>query len=728
MLRVVQSNSRTAAHDRRFSCTPCIATVPNWPEPGCCCPARNLSMDRELQLTGVTEGDKGMNSTFADLAGMTTHLKRSAREHNFSFGRPMGPPDATLHNRRTTKLSSPLLAFLLIFFVLGARSYAQSINSGTITGTVTDPSGAVVSGATVEIGNAITGYRQTTVTDANGVFRFNNVPFNRYHLTTAHEGFNAAAQNAEVRSTVPITVNLALLVAGVNTELTVEAAGSVIETEPSAHSDVNISTLNKLPITMAGSGLSEAVTMMAPGVVNDSNGFFHPLGDHASYSMLLDGQPINDQFSKSFSTQIPLNALQSVELTTGFPAAQYGEKTSLVMSATTRSGLGLVKPIGSFEASYGSFGTTEESVTLGFGSTKVGNFLAANGSRSGRFLDTPEFTPIHAIGNNGSLFDRFDYQPRVRDVFHLNLFAARNWFQVPNTYDQQSAERDQRQRILSYNIAPGFQHTFSARTLLTVNGWIRQDQVNYYPSADVFDDTPATVSQQRRLMSIGGRGEVAYVRGKHNFRVGAQLLETHLAEAFQLGITDPGFNPVCVTAGGDPVTDPGLVSPTACVSSGFQPNPDVQLGLIPFDLTRKGNPLQFNAANTISEYAVYATDTINWGSFTLTPGLRITRYDGLTQATGAQPRIGVAYLVKRTGTVLRVSYARTLETPANENLLLSSSTGTGGLATVFGAAGQAPVPASRRNQFNVGFQQTFGRFLQVDARLLVEIRFAGLRV
>ena len=264
------------------------------------------------------------------------------------------------------------LAALVVFTglplsIVVVQSHAQSINSGTVTGTVTDPSGSVVPAATVEISNAITGYQQTRVTDANGVFRFNNVPFNGYRLTATHAGFNTAVQSADVRSTVPVTVNLALPVAGVRSTVTVEAAGNVIETEPGAHSDVDMSTLNKLPITMAGSGLSEAITMMAPGVVNDSNGFFHPLGDHASYSMQLDGQPINDQFSKNFSTQIPLNALQSTELTTGFPTAEYGEKTSLVMNATTRSGLGLARPTGSFEASYGSFGTTEEAITLGFG-------------------------------------------------------------------------------------------------------------------------------------------------------------------------------------------------------------------------------------------------------------------------------------------------------------------------------------------------------------------------
>ena len=612
------------------------------------------------------------------------------------------------------------LRCFLLLSIFGVQSYAQ-LNSGTITGTVTDPSGSVVAAATVEISNAITGYQRTTVTDAKGVFRFNNVPFNPYRLTATHAGFSAAAQNAEVRSALPVTANLALPVAGVSTTVTVEAAGNVIETEPSAHSDVDMSTLNKLPITMAGSGLSEAVTMMAPGVVNDSNGFFHPAGDHASYSMQLDGQAINDQFSKNFSTQIPLEALQSVELTTGFPGAEYGEKTSLVMNATTRSGLGLTKPTGSISASYGSFGTTEETVTLGVGSTKFGNFLAATGARSGRFLDTPEFVPLHAVGNNGSFFDRLDYQPDGKNAFHLNLVAGRNWFQIPNQYDQQSAGQDQRQRVLTYNIAPGYQHTFNANTLLTVNGWLRQDQVHFYPSSDVFSDTPATLSQQRRLMNIGGRGELAYTRGKHNLRFGAQIMQTRLAEAFQLGITDPTFNPVCFTDAQltDPVIDrPTLTQTSQCTKGGLFPNTEDNgflPGLVPFDLTRSGSLFRFNDKGNINEYAFYVTDTINWGNFTLTPGLRITRYDGLAQATGVQPRIGVAYLVKRTGTVLRASYARTLETPGNENLLLSSATGFAGLTDVFGAVGQQPIPAARRNQFNAGFQQTFGRYVQIDA-------------
>ena len=154
------------------------------------------------------------------------------------------------------------------------------------------------------------------------------------------------------------------------------------------------------------------------------------------------------------------------------------------------------------------FGTWSGSATLGFGTPNFGNFLAINVSRSGRFLDTPEFLPIHDIGNNGSIFDRFDWQPGPQDIFHLDLFTARNWFQVPNSYDQLT--QDQKQRVMSWSIAPGYQHTFNAHTLLTVNPFVRRDQLNYYPSRDPFDDTPVTASQNRVLMNYGVKADLAY--------------------------------------------------------------------------------------------------------------------------------------------------------------------------------------------------------------------------
>jgi hypothetical protein len=77
--------------------------------------------------------------------------------------------------------------------------------------------------------------------------------------------------------------------------------------------------------------------------------------------------------------------------------------------------------------------------------------------------------------------------------------------------------------------------------------------------------------------------------------------------------------------------------------------------------------------------------------------------------------LGVAYRIRPWDTVLRAAYARTFETPFNENLILSSGTGGGGLAqNVFGSE-STPIQPGRRNQFNVGFQQGIGRWAVVDA-------------
>ncbi|MGH9582484.1 MAG: TonB-dependent receptor, partial [Bryobacteraceae bacterium] len=78
-------------------------------------------------------------------------------------------------------------------------------------------------------------------------------------------------------------------------------------------------------------------------------------------------------------------------------------------------------------------------------------------------------------------------------------------------------------------------------------------------------------------------------------------------------------------------------------------------------------------------------------------------------------RLGFSYLIKKTGTVIRGSYDRTMETPYNENLILSSETGGGGLAShVFGAYGAAPIQPGRRNEFDAGLEQTLGKYLQVS--------------
>lgn len=612
------------------------------------------------------------------------------------------------------KLMRLVLAIGLAAALAGSGLFGQSINSGTVTGQVSDPSGAAIAGAKVRLTNPVTGFEQMSVTDTSGAFRFTNVPLNTYRLEISESGFNTAQQNVDVRSSVPVAVNVTLSIATEASTVTVQATAASVETDTASHQDVDQSAFSKLPVLSPGAGLSDAITMSTGAVAADANGFFHPLGDHAQTTFVIDGQPVSDQQSKLFSTQIPLNALQGMELITGTPDAQYGDKTSLVVNATTRSGLGATKPFGSVDSSWGSFGTWTGSATFGFGTPTFGNFLALNGSRSGRFLDTPEFLPIHDIGNNGSIFDRIDWQPGPKDILHFDLFGARNWFQVPNSYDQ--LLQDQRQRVLSWSFAPGYQHTFSAHTLLTINPFVRRDQLNYYPSRDPFDDTPVTASQNRVLMNYGVKADISWTHGHHDIKVGTQIQQTRLLENFAFGITSPSYNPVCLNSEGNALLLPGVTNPNECseINPTYVGNPNLLPGIVPYDLTRGGALFNFHATHNINEYAFYIQDTITLGPLTINAGLRDDQYNGLTEANGVQPRLGLSYLVLAR-TVLRASYARTFETPFNENLLLSSAGGTGGLEeNLFGTA-HTPIRPGNRNDFDTGFQQGVGKWLIIDA-------------
>src|SRR5882724_6211419 len=317
-------------------------------------------------------------------------------------------------------LYAAIAAVCLVFSV--GTSNAQSTGNSMVSGTVVDPSGAVVVGATVEMRNPVSGFTRTTTTDVKGNFSFPNVPFNPYHLTVTKKGFASSAQDLDVRSVVPTNLSINLTVTGSTETVTVEASGEdLLENDSTFHTDVDRDLFDKIPLESASSSVSSLITLATPGVAADSNGLFHGVGDHAENSFSVDGQPITDQQSKVFSNQIPLDSIQSMEVISGAPPAEYGEKASLVINVTTRSGQGMTTPHGEVTASYGSFVTSNVGFNLGYGGEKWGNFISANGLNSGRFLDPPEFRVMHAKGNEQNIFDRVDFQLSQSDSVHLNL-------------------------------------------------------------------------------------------------------------------------------------------------------------------------------------------------------------------------------------------------------------------------------------------------------------------
>jgi hypothetical protein len=636
--------------------------------------------------------------------------------------------------------------FLLLgqVFVFALLAGAQMGNSGAIEGTVKDPSGAVVAGATVEIANPVSGYTRAAVTDADGAFRFANVPFNPYHLSVTAANFVSYTADVDVRSTVATKADVVLKLGAQATTVNVtETGGDLLENDPTNHTDVDRELFRKVPLESATSSVSSLVTLTTPGVAADSNGLFHGLGDHAQNSFSVDGQPITDQQSKVFSNQIPSESIQSLEVISGAPPAEFGDKTSLVIKVTTRSGLGADTPHGNVSTSYGSFGSPSFSADLAYGGKNWGNFIAFSALQSGRFLDPPEQTTFHDKGNEENVFDRVDYKFSDANTLQLNLGYTRSWFQTPNSYDAQLATgwsaacapdqtdscgglgpdgapvgaQDQRSKIGTFNIAPSFVHLIGTTAVATIGAFVRQDQFNYYPSANPFADfTPGlqsdSIAQSRRLTNAGARSDISYVKGIHNIKAGVLYEQTFLTEKDSFGIVDPGLLPSLTDANGALCQIAGINVAQPCTT------------LAPIDLTAGGSYYHYPAHTDVKHLALYVQDSITKGNWAFNLGIRGDLYNGLTVQRQAEPRLGVAYNIKRTNTILRVSYARSMETPFNENLVLSSGGCNNAVVNALQAALQGypciskPLSPGWRNEFHAGFQQAFGKYLVVDAEYI----------
>jgi hypothetical protein len=632
----------------------------------------------------------------------------------------------------------------LVFAVIGTMlslftgiARAQAL-SGKVQGTVVDPSGATIPNATVQIENPVSGYVRQAKTDTNGSFTFVNIPLNPYHLTVSAQGFANSSQDVDVKSSVPVVLmNIGLKLGSATTAVTVtENAADLLEVTPEEHTDVDRSLIEDLPLESHSSSVSSLITLASPGVSADSNGLFHGLGDHAENSFSVDGQPITDQQSKVFSNQIPVDSIQSLEVIEGAPPPEYGGKTSLVIVATTRSGLNVTTPHGEVTTSYGTFGTSSENANLAYGGAKWGDFVSLGGLNTGRFLDGPEVALMHDKGNEENTFNRFDYKVSDKDTLQLNFSYTRSWFQTPNSYDSQFhyctvpaietcnasgtfivnpltgnplGPDDERSQIGTYLVSPSWTRLINANSVFDAGIWARRDQYNYYPSNDplnsfIPDLTSEAIGQNRSLTNVGGRLGLSYVKGIHNVKLGVTFQHTFLNENDSLGIVDPGLLP-------------GLGCPNPTI-------PQCAI-LAPYDLTTGGTPYLYTGHGDIKETALFGQDSVTLGSWSINYGLRVDFYNGVqAYASQVEPRGGVAYNIKKMGTVLRASYARTLESPFNENLVLS---GTGCSNPVINAVmtvaegfacTTAPLSPGFRNEFHAGLQQAFGKYFVLSGEYI----------
>ena len=577
----------------------------------------------------------------------------------------------------------PVLPFAaclaLTLLLLPALAGAQTV--ALLRGVVRDSQGLPLPTAQVRLSKRLTSLERTTVTTDTGIFQVTNVPLDTYELRVEFPGFAAHVRQVDLRTSVPVEIEVVLDLAAQSTSVTVTPDEALIDTTSGGtRTQISMTQIEQLPAPVGSRGL-ESVLVTFPGFAQNANGAIHPRGAHNQMTFVVDGLAISDQLTGAFANSLDAGVVQTAELMTGNVPAEFGSKVSGVAVLTSRSGLGISRrAAGDVMVSRAGFNAWHGAAQIGGGSRRAGYFGSVTGMRTERFMDQVSLDNLHNAGAFVRGFLRYDFHATERDMFRVQAMGGRSRFEIANLRSQEAAGQDQQQTLADGAGWASYLRTLdSGSTFESILGY-RGTSARLDPSAG---DTPVTASQHRTLATLSGSARYTKVIGSQHIRAGIDAQRFPVREAFTLAITSPSFN--------------------APASQSFNAS------LLVHDLTRGGTPFVFSDARSGSLISGFVQSAIRKRSVALTLGVRHDAYAFLVRGQQLQPRIGIAYELPAGYGVLRASYNRNYQTPPNENLLLSSSPAAAALApdAVKQALGRAyqPIRPERQNVYEAGFQR-----------------------
>src|SRR5580765_3828476 len=246
----------------------------------------------------------------------------------------------------------------LVFLLLAAVSLSAQTFRGTILGTVTDPSGAVIAAAKVTVKNTGTGLERTTETSADGSYSLPELPIGTYTVTVTQSGFQTfIATGVTVDVATERRVDASLKTGEVSTK--VEVAGDLLPqvetTSAELGGTLTADTIENLPVN--GRDYTKLV-YLNPGVAGSPDQISDSPGSYGTFSMngsrgrsnnfLLDGTDMNDGYRNDPAineagvfgdpaTNLPLDAVAELRVLSNYEA-EYGRNSGAVINIVTKSG------------------------------------------------------------------------------------------------------------------------------------------------------------------------------------------------------------------------------------------------------------------------------------------------------------------------------------------------------------------------------------------------------
>ena len=234
-----------------------------------------------------------------------------------------------------------LVAFLILVPTL---LFAQT-NAGSLSGRVTDASGAGLPGVTVTATNSANGFNRSVVTEADGSYRFQSLPVGTYEVTADLAGFGAVTtRNVEINVSTDRGLNVTLKQASVKESITVTASSPLIETTPAIGTVVSNHEIQNLPLNgrqfanlgslAPGTTLSVNSDPTKPGQLTIALAG----GSGRNVNFLVDGGDNTDDTIGGALQNYNIEAVQEFNIQTQQYKAEYGRTTGGVLTVVTKSG------------------------------------------------------------------------------------------------------------------------------------------------------------------------------------------------------------------------------------------------------------------------------------------------------------------------------------------------------------------------------------------------------
>ena len=567
-------------------------------------------------------------------------------------------------------------SFVWVFALVCTVRVLGQVNTGELRIRVTDPSGLGVK-ASVQLLSQVSRYKDDAITDDGGRVDVPRLPYGIYLVTVEKSGFTTVARTVEVRSALPVDAVIKLEVAPVATTVQVDAAETLIDpNRPSSIMQVGAKEIEERVASLPGRSIQDLVNSQ-PGWLYEGNAVLHPRGSEYQTQFVVDGIPLTDNRSPSFGNEIEADDVDSVNIyTAGFPA-EYGRKMGGVVELNTKhyddSALH-----GQFIAGGGSYDTAQGYARVQDTWDKNTLGATAAGSMSSHYLNPVVPQNYTNSGTTGDFAVKYERDLTENDRLNLSVRHELARYQIPNELVQQNGGA-----IAPGDVYPGgqlqtgdnfetmgaasYQHIFSADTLGTLSGFVRNSQNDLYSNLNSY---PILFNLNNYFNEGYFKGALSWHFKNQEWKGGVESDNTFLHEKWNYVITDPTQY------------DPG----TPLVFGFAQSRPDL-------------------------EQAAFVEDLIRLGKWTVSAGLRWDHYQLILNENHFSPRISIGRYLPSQNAVVHFSYDRIFQTPSFENILAASSPLIDAIDPV---VVRLPVKPSTGTYYEVGVTKAYSGSLRMD--------------